>query len=117
MARAHCKSAAVLVLFMLTLAVCAQDRLVGQIAELKSKVNVIGEQGVSALLKNGDTVHAGDSILTDPKSPARRGNSAAKGVASIVLEVTPTNCSEITRGRLKEQIRQLHSTATPCPRN
>jgi hypothetical protein len=70
MARTHYKFAAPVVLFILALPVWAQNRVVGQISELKGKVSLVRDQGMPVLMHKGNEVHSGDSILTDHKSSA-----------------------------------------------
>lgn len=70
MIRTHCKFAAAAVLFLVALPTRAQNRVVGQISELKGKVSLVRDQRTPVLLQKGDEVQVGDAILTDAKSSA-----------------------------------------------
>lgn len=121
MIRTHCKFAAAAVLFLLALPLWAQNRVVGQISELKGKVSLVRGQRIAVLLQKGDEVQVGDAILTDARSSAtmRLPDGSAVRIfpnSHVELRTESGNWKDFLRlvlGNVRMQIEKLSGRPNP----
>ena len=121
MIRTHYKFAAAAVLFLLALPLLAQNRVVGQISELKGRVSLVRGQGISVLLHRRDEVQVGDAILTDAKSSATMrlpDGSSVRIFPNSHVELRSENSSwkeflHLLLGNVRIQIEKLSGRPNP----
>ena len=121
MTRIHFNLAALLVLLLTALPVCAQSGVEGQMAEVKGKVSLVRGQAAPALLHKHDAVQAGDEILTDRKSSAtiRMPDGSSVRIypdSHVVLRTQTGSWKEflhVVLGTVRVQIEKLSGRPNP----